>query len=233
MKNTQQKDPGGSLLLELDEAIRRERVEKLWQKYGQQLILFVVAIVLATAIYSGYSAWNESVNKKDTEKLMALLEAKDFPENIQPEALGIRGPLRGIALINAGGNYVRAGKTDKALEMYKAAANDSGVNSELLQLALLMQARLTSNTPDHAEDIEALLKPVLKDKKSPWQPYALIEAAAFTASKNDYPAARAHLAQILENENLLPSLHNKARALDQLYAAKQQQAGTTTEKQGS
>jgi hypothetical protein len=211
-----------NLLLEVDEAMRWERIEKLWQRYGNFVLAFILLTIVATALTSGWNAWNDHVRSKDTATLVTLLEDKNFPDNIKPEALHMRAPLRGMALINGAGAYMQAGKTAEAAKLYEQAANDKSIPREIRALALLMQARLLSADTKSQADLEEILKPVLKDKKSPWQSYALMEAAAYAANrKADFPGARAYLKQILDKEDAAPSLRAKAEALDRIYAAKE------------
>jgi hypothetical protein len=211
-----------NILQEVDDAMRRERMEKLWKEYGHYVLGLIAFIVLATAVHSGWNAWNNSVQSKQTEQLMALLSDSKFPENIKPEELNMRAPLRGIALMNAAGAYTRSNKNDEALKLYGAAAEDSSIPDDIRHLAILMEARLLAAQENPAKNPVDVLKPVTGDSASAWQPYALLEAAAITADKNkDYTAAREYLKELQETEKLPQSLYAKARALDELYAVKQ------------
>lgn len=216
-----------NLLLEIDEAMRRERMEKLWKAYGPYLLAFLGFIVLATAVYSSWKAWDESVRTKQTAELFALMEDSNFPSNINPEQLNLRGSLRGIALMNGAGTYARRDKTAEALKLYEAAANDTGIPSDLRHLAILMRVRILANDANSKENLIDILKPVTNDNRSAWQPYALIEAASFTANRDkDYAHARKYLEQVLERENLPQTIYAKAQALDQIYATREQTSKT-------
>ncbi len=219
------------ILKEVDDALRRERMEKMWKEYGHFVLGFILFVILATAVYSGWSAWNESVQSKQTEQLMALLEDPKFPANVNPDELHMRAPLRGIALMNAAGAYAQQNKNTEALKLFKAAADDHAIPPDLRQLAILMQARLLSADAASQENLVELLKPVMNDRKSAWQPYALLEAAAFAAERNkDYTASREYLKEVLETKELPQSIYGKARSLDQIYSAKQEQTQKTDQK---
>jgi hypothetical protein len=219
-----------NLLLEVDEAMRWERMEKLWKEYGKFVIAFIVATILATAIASAWKSWSEHSRAKDTEHLTTLLTAENFPENLTPENLKMRASLRGIALVNAGAHDLETGKTETALKFYSQAADDSSIPDDIRHLALLMKARMINADAKSQENPAALLQPVIEDKKSPWQPYALMEAAAIAANRDhDLKTARAHLKQLLETEGLPPSLYNKAKALDLVYTTRLQQTPQTTD----
>lgn len=221
-----------NLLLEVDEAMRREHMEKLWKQYGNTVLSFIGLIILGTAIYSGWSTWDHGVRTAQTEQLMALLEDPKFPANIDAENLDLRAPLRGIALVNGAARYLQDGKGAEALALLKAAAEDSSIPRDTRQLAILMQARqLAADGNTSAADLHEMLKPVFRDTKSPWQPYALIEAASIKANQeHDYATARDYLRMVLENQHLPQSLYGKTQALDQLYATRQQQAAQSESK---
>jgi hypothetical protein len=84
-----------------------------------------------------------------------------------------------------------------------------------------MKARLLAAEKSD-QDLLEVLKPVIGDNKSPWQPYALMEAATYSANtRQDYTAARDYLKQVMETPDLPQSLYGKAKALDQIYSEKQ------------
>lgn len=210
------------LLAEVDEMMRQERLEKLWKEHGGMLIGFVVAVILMTAAISGYRSWTTHVKTEQTSRLMTLMESSDFPENISAEEIQLRGGLKGMALITAGGAYVSDGKTDEALKVYQAAAEDKSISEEIRQLAVLMAVRLQSGNQDYdAQSLLDLLKPVVNDDASPWQNHARLETASLLANREqNYAEAREFLNLIMEQQNIPETLYNSARALDHVYTLK-------------
>ena len=49
---------------EIEEDLKRERVEVLWEKYGNWVIGAAVAIVLATAGIKGWGSYQQSVQSE-------------------------------------------------------------------------------------------------------------------------------------------------------------------------
>lgn len=221
------------LLAEVDEAMRQERMEKLWQDYGKSLIAGLVLAVVLVAAISAYRSWDESVKTADTAKLLALTESPDFPENVTADALDMRGGVRGLALMTAAGTFLKQERREQALGLYTQAANDKAVPDDIRQLAVLMRVRILS-AQETDEDLIAALQPVIDDKNSPWTYHARLEAAALQAEKNqDYTKARALLAPVLDAQGLPESFTGKARALDHLYTLKQAEQNKNKTDQGS
>jgi hypothetical protein len=79
---------------------------------------------------------------------------------------------------------------------------------------------ITTNGKD--VDVWKPLLPIMKNKKSPWQAYALLEGATLAAQdEKDFTKARGYLKQVLDKPDLPDSLYAKAHALDEVYALNQ------------
>lgn len=208
------------LLAEVDEAMRQERMEKFFKEHGKTVLAFIVLTVVLTGAISFYKHWNKAQQEKGTAALTALLDEASFPENITAEtALDMRGGLRGVALLTAGSAYLDQDKAAEALPLYKRAADDKGIPADLRDLATIMMVRLDEGAD---EDAIARLQPIIKDKNNPWRYQAALEAATLHANAlNDYAAALELLNTIQQAQNLPETLTNKARALSQIYALKQ------------
>ena len=57
------------LFVEVDEALKQERLENIWKKYGGLFISVLIAIILGTAANAGYKYWKKSANIKQTDIL--------------------------------------------------------------------------------------------------------------------------------------------------------------------
>ncbi|HBR69002.1 MAG TPA: hypothetical protein DEA55_06475, partial [Rhodospirillaceae bacterium] len=66
------------ILEEADEALKQEKLEKLWQQHGGSIIAVMVAIIVATGANAGWKSWNQSVNGKQTDALLAAAEEDDM-----------------------------------------------------------------------------------------------------------------------------------------------------------
>ncbi len=226
------------LLAEVDEMMRRERMEKLWKEHGNTLLAFVAFVILATAALSGYRAWNNSANEASTEQLITLLGAADFPGNIDGAELDMRGGHRGIALLSAAGLLLKEGKTEDAIGLYTKASEDGGIPADLRQLATLMQVRLlaSSDLAPSPEELAKRLQDVAGDKGSPWQFYAHLDIAALKAATGNYDEAMEHLSVVQAGQGAPDNLVQNARALEHLYRLeqdRQQNSAPAEDKQDS
>ena len=227
-----------NLMLEVDEAMRWERIEKFWKAYGNYVITAILIIVIGTAVFEGWRAYQTHVRSVSSEKFLTLLQDEKFPENIKGAENEIGGPVEGVALVMAAGDYLKKDKPKEALELFERAIADSATSKEMRQLATLMRARLISSDAANKEDLVKTLEPIIRDKKSPWRAYALLESAALAANRSgDFEKARGYLKQIIEEENLPQSIYAKAHALDQIYTMRAEKTGapktTTKTEQGS
>ena len=220
------------LLAEVDDAMRRERFEKLWKEHGKTILTAIAILIIGTGLNSAYRHWDNSVRSKQTDTLITLLDETGFPQNIVDKDLDLRPGLRGVALLTGAGALMDDGKTDEALALYNRAAADKSIPDDLRHLAVLMSVRLQSDKEDaNINDLLKNLEDVASSKNSPWRFQAYLESAALYANKNqDYAKARVQLNQIQEAKNLPDTLYAKARALDHVYAILQQKAEKTDAK---
>lgn len=69
------------LFREIEEDIRRERLDKLWKQFGKILIGISISIVLVTIVVVSVQYWRESEAKENTARFIkatALLDKQDY-----------------------------------------------------------------------------------------------------------------------------------------------------------
>jgi len=221
------------LLREVDEALRQERAMKFWKENAAYIVFFVVGTIALTGGLSAYKSWKASENEKQTAQLMALEEAKDYPDNIlaaAPALQTLNPDLRGIALLKAAGAALAKKQTDKAWALYEKTATDKSLPEDFHALATLMSVRLSSNKSDQKpEDLIAKLAPLWLSSDSLWAAHARLEAAIITAHKlHDMKKAREYLNTIRDSKDLPETLYQRAQALDHLYGLKNQKTADKT-----
>ena len=62
---------------EIDEAMKQEKLQNLWEKYGGLIIGILVLIILGTIGNEVYKNWTDSTNQKQTEQMLALLDGEN------------------------------------------------------------------------------------------------------------------------------------------------------------
>lgn len=215
-----------NIILEIDEAIKRERTEKLFKEYGPYLLAGAVLAVLFTGIISGYRNWENRINATQTAQLIEAMAAEDKVKALEELAPRLRPGQRALAQMAAAGALIEAGQGVEAMKILDQSAADSDLAAIHRDLATLMAVRLSVSAQDEAAktDPAALLGRLspLMGKDNPWRWHARVEAALITAHmQNDFITARQHLAEVIKGGEVPPpSLLERARALDQVYSQK-------------
>ncbi len=221
-----------NLILEIEEALKREKTEKLFKEYGPYILIGALLAVLFTGAISGYRHWETRVNAENTALLMQALTQQDQVKALAEVAPELRAGPRAIAQMTAAGVLVSQDKKDEAQTLYTQVAEDKALPAIYRDLAALTVVRLTLSGNTKNADADSLLTKLqpLLDKKNPWHNQARIESALISAHlKNDYKAARDYLAPVLAEADKAPaSVIQRARALDQVFGQKMGAAAPAT-----
>lgn len=213
------------LFIEVDEALKQERIEKLWKEYGGLLISFLAMIVLITAVNAGYNSWTTHRNIKQTE---LYLEVSKKDQLSADDLLAIRPQMtigmQAVVSMHAAELALKNKDTDKALDIYKDIEKnpDHEKNNPLLSyLAKYMIASLDKNIG--IEEKIKLFETMGEDENNPWSYNALLDVAILQATQNnDFAKAREYLAKIFAADSKAPQgLKQKAQSLEILYQAQQ------------
>lgn len=212
------------LIHEVEEALKREELERFWQEYRFFIIGAVVAAILLTAAVSGWQSYKYKTNTAQTAILTGAMSAEE--DNLAA-ALGdaapkLRGGHRAMAFLTEAGALQRAGKRQEALEVYSKAAADGSLPRVWQDLAVLLSTRaawgMETEKTENAASLLKAIAPLLKDQDSPWHAHALLLAAQIEAHGNgDYQAAHKYLSDVQQVADAPPSLRERAKALDHIF----------------
>lgn len=146
-----------SLLREVDEELRRERMEKLWQRYGHLMI--GAALMIPVAVF-GYqwlegrriAAANEAGSKFEAAMLLSEQDKTDDALKAFDE-IAKTGPkgYASLAKLHVAGAQAKTGKEAEALATYEALANEAGADPLLKSFAQLQAAALRMGQADFTE----------------------------------------------------------------------------------
>lgn len=206
-----------SLMREVESEIRRERMEKIWQRYNGLIVGGVLAFLVAVGGYQFFhhrqveaaytagadflAAGNLSDQKKqdDADKAYAAIIA-DSPAGVAS-----------LAKLRLAGAEVKAGKTKEAIATFDSLATASGADNLLRSFAQLQASSLLMETADYSE-IENRLKPLLGDD-APYDRSAreLLGVAAYKAKK--YDEARKHLEPLLTDPLAAQDIQDRVKIL--------------------
>jgi len=162
---------------EIDEELRRERFEKIWDRYAHYIIALAVLIVVATAAVVGWRQYQARERRAESVEYSAALQlaARGDPTGAAKalDQLAGRAAIGYATLARLQSAALKAGAGDRAaaIATYDALASDGGLEPLYRDLASLLAAQQMLETGEPQAVIERL-KP-LAGGDSPWRPSAL------------------------------------------------------------
>jgi hypothetical protein len=156
---------------EVEEDVRRERLEKLWKQYGDYVIAAVAVLVIGVAGFKFWQHYQFVQTQKAAAAYLQTMEASgngkplDAARNYAEIAKSAPGGYALAAQLSQANMLLEAGKRDEAVALYrKIAAKDS---KEIGETARVRAAwALADSAPKN--ELQDLLAPV-NDDKSGWR----------------------------------------------------------------
>jgi hypothetical protein len=207
---------------EVDEEIRRERLRKLWERYGNVLVAVCVAIVVAVAVWRGYDWWQ---TKKAAEAGAAFENAVTLAEagkHQEAEAAfakiasdGTAG-YRTLAKLRVAAQLAQTDKSG-AIKAYDELAADNSAGDVVRQLASVRAAFLLVDTAPYSE-IKTRLEPLTGSGKV--FRHTARELLALSAWKSgDVSATKQWTGMIMTDPQSPQGTRSRAEVLSELIAA--------------
>jgi hypothetical protein len=204
-------------LREVEEELRRERLEKIWRQYGTYILIAGGVIVFGVL---GYKYWENSrlvaaqtMGAQYEGALYLMSEGKEGSATKEFETLAQDGAggYATLSRLQLAGALLREGKTAEALAAYEALANDSSADPMLKSYGALQAASLQRGKVDFTE-MQKRLNPLMGDD-SPWRFSAreLMGLAAFKVGKSE--EARSLLTPLLVDQKTPQSINERAQVI--------------------
>lgn len=132
-----------SLFREVDEEIRQEQFQKLWNRYGNLIMAVCLAVVVGVAGVKGWQYWqvkqSETAGEAFFEAAKLASASKTDDALKQFEAIGHPGYGQ-LARLRAAGAMAASGKLDEAVKAFDAIAADTSAAAPLRDLAKVRAA---------------------------------------------------------------------------------------------
>ncbi len=184
-------DDRDSLLREVDEELRRDQMNKIWERYSG--LIFGVAAMIVAGV-GGYKFLEsrrisaaETAGAEFTAAAQLSADAKNDDAQKAFEKIATSGPsgYASLAKLQVAGAQAKAGKTAEALATFEALAKEPGADDLLKSFAQVQAASLRLGEADYAEMQNRL--GVLAGEGSPFKTTAreLLGFAAFKSGKFD------------------------------------------------
>lgn len=198
---------------EIDEDLRRDRMQELWRRYANLVYAGAALIVL---VAGGISYWRYYQEQQAQDLAARYTAADNLAQDDQAkgtaalEVLAAQGEsgYRLVARFRAAALKVKSGDKAAGLAAFRAIAADGGVDQEYRDLATL-QAALAAVDDAPAADIIEPLKP-LTIAPNPWRFTALEITALAQLRLGDRVAAQKTYQQIADDADAPQSLRTRA-----------------------
>ncbi|MGX1322185.1 hypothetical protein AB7M17_005638 [Bradyrhizobium sp. USDA 377] len=201
---------------EVDEAVRREQLKKLWDKYSIYFIALMVLVVVAVGGWRGYQYLEAQKAAEAGAAFEKAVELSEQGKHAEAETafteLAAKAPsgYRTLARLRAAAEA--ASRDPKAAaKLYDDVAADRGVGGEWQDLARIRAAGLLVDSASYA-DIQQRLE-ASATPKSTFRHTAREMLALSAWRNNDMTAARKWLDAIAEDGETPPGLRSRAEAL--------------------
>jgi hypothetical protein len=207
---------------EVDEEVRREQLQKLWQRYGNFVIAVCILIVAAVGAWRGYEWWQ---TKKAGESGAAFENAVTLAEvgkHQEAEAAFAKLAADGTAGYRALARLREAAElahTDKtaAVKAYDEIAADKSAGEIMQELAAVRAGFLLVDTAPYSE-MRQRLEPLTASGKT--FRHSARELLALSAWKSDdINAARQWTGMIITDPQSPQGIRSRAEVLSELIAA--------------
>ena len=199
---------------EVEEEVRRERLEKLWKQYGDYIIAFVAAVIIGIAAFELYQRYEDSQRAKasaEFDTAMTVLEANPAQASSIFAKLASSSPagyatLADFAQADA---LLASGDRARAVSLFEAIADkDKG---PIGGAARIRAAWAIADTTPKA-DLQTLLAP-LTDPTSPWRPMAREVLAYSDYRAGQFSAAQASYHTLAADTDAPQALRARAGAM--------------------
>jgi hypothetical protein len=204
---------------EVDEEVRRERLQKLWQKYSIYIIAAALLVIAAVGGWRGYQYYQAKKAAEAGDAFNKAVELSDQGKHSEAEAafseLATKAPsgYRMLARFRAAAE-VANGDPQAAAKMFDDLAADSSIGAELQALARVRAAGLLVDSATYADMLRRLEPDTVAGQTFRHTARELLALSAFRV--NDSTATRQWLDQLELDAETPPSMRSRAEALQAL-----------------
>jgi len=198
---------------EIEEDLKRERVEVLWKKYGNWVIGAAVAIVLATAGIKGWGSYQQSVQSEKSETFAAAFELSEAGKTDEAqtklESLSSEDDGYGtLARFEQARMLSDKGDTSAAVKIWDDIAKSDPPIQKLKDVASLLAAMHLVEDGDITDVKQRLAS--LSVAGAPFRFSALELQALVALREGDNAAARAFFQQLAEDTEAPNGIRGRA-----------------------
>lgn len=206
----------GDIFREIDEELRQDHYEKLWQRYGKLIIAVAVAVLLA---FAGYKGWDQYQTSQKLEAGARFATAKSLMQSGKTEearalfdAIGRdSGTSYGdLAQFHSAALQGKAGDLAGAVASYEKIAANTDIGKPFRDLATILGAMNAINIPSaDMSAVTAKLQP-LSEAGNPWRHSALEIMALIAQKSGDIKTARGYYQRLVDDAEAASGVRGRA-----------------------
>jgi hypothetical protein len=207
---------------EVDEEVRRERLEQLWKRYGNYIIAAAILVLAGVGAWRGYIYWEERKAAEAGSAYEAASALADAGKHSEAEAAFAKLANEGTAGYRSLARFREAaqlGLSDPkaAVATYDALAKDTSLGPSLQELATVRAALLLIDTASYQE-LRTRLEPLTVANR-PFR-HSARELLAFGAWRSgDSAAARQWIDAVIGDPTTPGSIRTRVDVLSALIPA--------------
>jgi hypothetical protein len=207
---------------EVDEEVRRERLQQLWDRYSIYVIALAVLIVAAIGGWRGYEYWEAKKAAAAGAAFESALSLSEAGKHAEAEAafakVATEAPAgyRMLARLRTAAELAQTKRAD-AVKAYDELAADTSLGATLQDLAAVRAGMLMVDSAP-LSDMRRRLDPVSEPGRT--FRHSARELLALSAWRNhDFTAARRYIDMIATDAETPPGTRARADVLSALIAA--------------
>jgi hypothetical protein len=207
------------LFNEVDEEVRREQLQKLWEKYSVFIIAAALLVIAAVGGWRGYQYFEEKKAAEAGDAFNKAVELSEQGKHSEAETaftdLAAKAPsgYRMLARFRAAAEAATR-EPQAGAKMFDELAADASIGAEQQALARIRAAGLLVDSASYADMLRRLEPDAAAGQTFRHSARELLALSAFRA--NDSTATRQWLDQLELDAETPPSMRSRAEALQAL-----------------
>jgi hypothetical protein len=211
-----------SLFREVDEEVRRQKLQDLWNRWGNLFIAVSVAVIVIVAGYKGWQYWELRRAEGAARDYFAAVTLADQGKAAEAStkfaglAAGSHDGYASLARMNLAAGLAASGKLDEAVKMYDQIAASAELDPNLRNAARIRTAFLLVDKASRADIVKRVSD--LNAPNNVWRNEAreILGLAAYRAK--DYAEADRLMNEILTDQDSPQNLRQRAQLMASLLA---------------
>jgi hypothetical protein len=207
---------------EVDEEVRRERLKKLWERYGTYFIAACIVIVIGVGAWRGYEWWQAKQAAQSGaafEQAVKLAESGKHQEAAAAFTKLSADATPGYRVLARLREAAELATTDRktAVAAYDAIAADNRAGQVVRDLAAVRAGYLLVDTAPYSEILQRLEPATAADRAFRHSAREILALSAWKTG--DMSAARRWTEMIMGDPQTPPGPRSRAEMLSELIAA--------------